>query len=115
MVAQVIVNRTVKTLNREFHYLVPKKLENQIQIGNRAIVPFGNKSVEEGFVIGLIEKSDFATKEIKSISFGLTEDNINLAKLMSKRYFCNIIFTIPCQGSQPIFYLELSSQVQHLM
>ena len=90
MVAQVIVNSTVKTLNREFHYLVPKKLENQIQIGNRAIVPFGNKSVEEGFVIGLIEKSDFATKEIKSISFGLTEDNINLAKLMSKRYFCNI-------------------------
>ena len=22
----------------------------------------------------------------------------------AKRYFCNIIFTIPCQGSQPIFY-----------
>ena len=90
MVAQVIVNSTAKTLNREFHYLVPKEMENQIQIGNRAIVPFGNKSVEEGFVIGLIEKSDFATKEIKSISFGLTKDNINLAKLMSKRYFCNI-------------------------
>lgn len=90
MVAEIIVNSTVKTLNREFHYLVPKELEEQIQIGNRVFVPFGNKALEEGFVIGLLEKSEFATKEIKSISQGLTKENINLAKLMARRYFCNI-------------------------
>ena len=90
MVAEIIVNSTAKTLNREFHYIVPKELENVIKVGNRVFVPFGRKTIEEGFVIGLIESSPYATKEIKSVQEGLAEENVKLAKLMARRYFCNI-------------------------
>ena len=90
MVAEIIVNSTAKALNREFHYLIPKELENIIKIGDRVSVPFGNKSLEEGFVIGIIDSSPYATKEIKSIQSGLNNENIKLAKLMARRYFCNI-------------------------
>ena len=90
MVAEIIINTTAKQLNREFHYIVPKELEKEIKIGDRVFVPFGAKSIEEGFVIGLIESSPYATKQIKSISIGITEENVNLAKIMARRYFCNI-------------------------
>ncbi len=92
MVVGVIVNSTAKTLNRVFDYVVPKKLEKIIKIGDRVSIPFGNsKKSKEGFVIEIKESSSFATKEIIGIEKdGLTEDRMILAKLMSRRYFCNI-------------------------
>ena len=93
MIAQVIVNSNVKNLNKIFDYNVPTSLEVTICVGDRILVPFGNKkALEEGFVIGLKEKSDFKVKDIAGIQDGikLTENNIELAKLMARRYFCNI-------------------------
>lgn len=93
MIAQVIVNSNVKNLNKIFDYNVPTSLEGTICVGDRILVPFGNKkALEEGFVIGLKEKSDFKVKDIAGIQDGikLTENNIELAKLMARRYFCNI-------------------------
>ena len=93
MVAEVIINSNVKNLNKIFDYNVPTEIEGTICVGDRILVPFGNKkTLEEGFVIGLKEKSDFKVKDIASIQDGikLTKDNIELAKLMARRYFCNI-------------------------
>ena len=92
MIAEVIVNRLAKDLNRIFDYIVPTEMERTIKIGARVFVPFGSKnSATEAFVIGLKENSEFANKKIVRIEdYALTEENINLAKLMAKRYFCNI-------------------------
>ena len=93
MIAQVIINSNVKNLNRIFDYNVPESLEGTICVGDRILVPFGNKkTLEEGFVIGFKEKSEFKVKDIAGIQEGykLTEFNIELAKLMARRYFCNI-------------------------
>lgn len=92
MIAEVIVNRLAKDLNRIFDYIVPTEMERTIKIGARVFVPFGSKnSATEAFVIGLKENSEFANKKIVRIEdHALTEENINLAKLMAKRYFCNI-------------------------
>ena len=93
MIAQVIINSNVKNLNRIFDYNVPGQMEGAICVGDRILVPFGNKkTLEEGFVIGFKEKSEFKVKDIESIQDGikLTEFNIELAKLMARRYFCNI-------------------------
>lgn len=92
MVAEVIINSIVKDLNRVFDYTIPKELENDVAVGARVCVPFGRgEKQEDGFIIALKEKSDFKTKEILKIENKyLTEQNMNLAKLMSKRYFCNI-------------------------
>ena len=92
MVAEVIINSIARDLNKEFHYIIPKELETKIKIGIKVLVPFSRvKTLEEGFVTGILEESSFAKKEIAQIEGEpLTEENILLAKLMAKRYFCNI-------------------------
>ena len=93
MIAQVIINSNVKNLNRIFDYNVPAEMEGTICVGDRILVQFGNKkTLEEGFVIGFKENSEFKVKDIAGIQEGvkLTEFNIELARLMARRYFCNI-------------------------
>lgn len=92
MVAQIIINSNARALNKIFDYIVPRDLEEKIKLGNRVFVPFGKgNKIEEGYIIGLIDSSEFANKEIVRIEDGLlTEDNIKLAKLMAIKYFCNI-------------------------
>ncbi len=92
MVAEIIINSIAKDLNRTFDYIVPENLSRDIKIGNRVFVPFGPKnSTTEGYIIGFKETSEFAKKDILKIEDSiLTEENIELAKLMAKRYFSNI-------------------------
>lgn len=92
MVAEIIINRLAKDLNKKFDYLVPENLEKDMKIGARVFAPFGPKNtLTEGFVIGLKETSEFANKNITKVEdYVLTEENIELAKLMANRYFCNV-------------------------
>lgn len=91
MVAEVIINSIAKELNRTFDYIIPEALAQSVKIGARVFVPFGKTKVEEGFVIGIKETSKFANKDILKVEDNiLTKENINLAKLMARRYFCNI-------------------------
>jgi len=91
MIAEVIINTIAKELNKTYDYIIPNSILNDVKIGSRVFVPFGTKKIEEGFVIGLKEQSQFANKEVLKVEDSiLTSDNIELAKLMSKRYFCNI-------------------------
>lgn len=91
MVAEIIINRTAKKLNRTFDYQIPKKLEDIIIIGSKVLVPFGKgEKLEEGFVVGIKEKSEYDVKEISKIEDNLTEKQIQLARWMAKTYFCNV-------------------------
>lgn len=92
MIVGVIVNSIAKGLNKTFDYIVPKELENQIKVGDRVSIPFGNsKKTREGFVVYIKEHSKFATKEIIKIEpDGLNEEKMKLAILMAQMYFCNI-------------------------
>ena len=91
MIAQIIINTIAKELNKTYDYIIPDSILKQIKIGSRVFVPFGRKKLEEGFVIGIKEESEFANKEIIRVEDNiLNQENIKLAMLMSKRYFCNI-------------------------
>ena len=93
MHAEVIINSNARALNKVFDYKVPEDMENNIHIGSRVFVPFGKSSkLDDGFVIALKDSSEFECKEIAKIEIeeSLTEDNIILAKLMARKYFCNI-------------------------
>ena len=95
MIAEVIINSNVRNLNKTFDYLVPMEMEDKVSIGSRVLVQFGNKKdLEEGFVVGFKAKSEFE-KKLKEISkvedkLYLSKENIELAKWMAHRYFCNI-------------------------
>lgn len=93
MFAEIIINNNAKALNKIFDYIVPEEFLDKIHIGSRVFVPFGrSKALEDGFVINLKSNSEYANKGIESISDKdfLNEEKINLAKLMARKYFCNI-------------------------
>ena len=90
MVAEIIINSSVKTLNRIFDYEIPNNMK--VEIGSRVFVPFGNKKEpEEGIIINIKDKSEYKTKAILSVQEEKIEkEKIELAKWMAKRYICNI-------------------------
>ena len=91
MVAEVIINRSAKKLNRTFDYKIPEKFEDLIIVGSKVLVPFGkSEKLEEAFVINIKEKSEYEVKEIAKIEDTLDEKQIELARWMAKRYFCNV-------------------------
>lgn len=93
MIAEVIINRTAKKLNRSFDYHIPDELEGIIFIGSKVLVPFGKGGkLEEAFVVKLKEKTNYTNeiKEIAKLEEQLKDEQIELAKWMAKRYFCNI-------------------------
>ena len=91
MIAEVIINRGAKKLNRTFDYNIPKELEELILVGSKVLVPFGNGGkLTEAFVVGIKETSQFEVKDISKLEENLTDKQIALAKWMAKRYFCNV-------------------------
>ena len=91
MVAEVIINRGAKKLNKTFDYNIPKELEELILVGSKVLVPFGNgEKLTEAFVVGIKETSDFEVKDIAKLEENLSNKQIELAKWMAKRYFCNV-------------------------
>ncbi len=93
MIAEIIINSNAKALNRIFDYVVPKEMEKEIFVGARIYAPFGRgDKLEDGFVIGLKDKSEFANKELAKIIYEMSipEEKMQLAKLMARKYFCNI-------------------------
>lgn len=92
MFASILINTNAKDLNRVFDYIVPEEYEYEVNIGTRVYVPFGKgKNLSEGYIVEIKNSSEFANKEIASVEDTiLTEDNIELAKLMAEKYFCNV-------------------------
>ncbi|MBP3707847.1 MAG: primosomal protein N' [Clostridia bacterium] len=93
MIAEIIMNSSVKNLDRTFDYSIPHDMEEKIHIGSRVLVKFGNiKELKEGFVVNIKEKSDFEVKEISKVEEKdfIDKAKVSLAKWMAERYFCNV-------------------------
>ena len=68
MIAEVVINRTAKKLNRTFDYAIPKELEDFVIIGSKVLVPFGKGGkLEEAFVTRIKDNTEFKVKEIAKI------------------------------------------------
>ena len=91
MFAEVLINSTAKELNKTFDYIVPKSIEDNVKVGARVFVPFGRSKISEGIIMSLKKYSEFANKEIIRIEDQyLSKENIELANIMARRYFCNV-------------------------
>ena len=93
MIAEIIMNSSVRNLDKTFDYSIPYDMEDMIHIGSRVLVKFGNiKELKEGFVVNIKEKSDFEVKDISKVEEKdfIDEAKVRLAQWMSKRYFCNV-------------------------
>ena len=91
MIAEVIIDSRAKKLIRKFDYRIPEKLIDLIDIGSRVLVPFANfKTLEQGYVIKIKENTEFEVKEIAGLDENLSEQKVELARWMARKYFCNV-------------------------
>lgn len=93
MIAEIIMNSSVKNLDRTFDYSIPYDMEDKIHIGSRVFVKFGNiKELKEGFVVNIKENSEYQVKDIAKVEERdfIDEPKVKLAEWMAKRYFCNV-------------------------
>ena len=91
MIAEVIIDSRAKKLNRKFDYEIPKDLEDIIFVGSRVLVPFAKfKTLEQGYVIRIKEKTEYEVKQIAGLDENLPEEKINLARWMARKYFTNV-------------------------
>ena len=95
MIASVLIEYNVKSLDKTFDYIIPDILKSKIKKGNKVLVPFG-KSFVEGFVLKVSNNIDtsFELKEIKDIvesDFYLKEDLLELGEFMKNTTLSNLI------------------------
>lgn len=91
MIAEVIIDSKARKLNRKFDYKIPKDLEEIVDVGSRVLVPFGNfKTLEQGYIIKIKEKTEFEVKEIAGLEEQLSTEKILLARWMARKYFANV-------------------------
>ena len=91
MIAEIIIDNKAKKLNRKFDYKIPETLEDVIEVGSRVLVPFGNlKKLEQGYVIKIKDSTDYEVKEIAGLEENLSQEKIQLARWMARKYFCNV-------------------------
>lgn len=97
MLANVIVEYPVKSIDKCFTYNVPKEMENDVKIGMKVLVPFGHQELN-GVILSLTNEENNA--DLKSIyailnkDIVLNEEQINLAKYMQKETFCPLIMAL---------------------
>lgn len=98
MIAKVLIDMSVKKLNRVYDYLVPKEMEDSLKVGMRVNVNFGTgKGREiEGIVVKLDNETSIEGRKLKSILQVLDNESyldskrLKLGKWMAKMYFCNV-------------------------
>ena len=99
MYAEIILNNDAVEIDKPFTYKVPYEFIEEIDIGFRVKVPFGqrNKPVE-GFVYSILKDDsvnfNYKVKEIVSLCDDdaiLTEDDIKMIQFLRKKYLCKFI------------------------
>ena len=93
MVIGVLVQLSSQNVDKIFDYLVPKELENSIQIGIRVLVPFGRQTLE-GFVLEIKDSSSLELKEVYSVvdqDIVLNDELLELGKVIQKDTLSTLI------------------------
>ncbi len=105
MIVKVLIDTTVKMLNKVYDYNMPEHLKTMAEVGKRVYVNFGQgRGIEtEGIIVKIedqkssneenIHKAKYKIKDILSILDNesyLGESRLKMAKWIAKMYFCNV-------------------------
>ncbi len=82
-------------LDREYEYIIPAVLRDEIKIGSLAIVPFGRSNMPKmAVVMGFSETSDRsvvkAIERLPDYPVYLDEEMLSLCEFIADRYFCSV-------------------------
>ncbi|MCD7826463.1 MAG: primosomal protein N' [Clostridiaceae bacterium] len=86
--AEVIVDISVKSLDRPFQYRVPEALEKDAVVGAQVLIPFGKGDRRmKGFIIGLSGKPVYDVNRTKSILQVVKQGVVAESHLLSLAYW----------------------------
>ena len=99
MYAEIIINSDAQEIDRPFTYKVPYELIENIDVGFRVKVPFGQRSKPvEGFVYSILKDEsinfNYKVKDILSLCDDgaiLTQHDIKMIEFLRKKYLCKFI------------------------
>jgi len=107
MVVKVLLDTSIKKLNKVYDYLIPKELESGTEIGKRVLVNFGRGKGQSltGIIVKMLSEDETKSieinkaklKEIEEIldaSSYIDDNHLALAKWIAKIYFCNVYSAI---------------------
>lgn len=88
MYANIIVNISHENLDKTFQYIVPKKLEDIISVGDQVSIPFGKGNrLINGYVLMLTDKPEFDPSKQKEIVDIITDSSLVEGKLIKLAYW----------------------------
>ncbi len=93
----IIVNNEAVKVDNIFTYRVPEELHYKAKKGRMVTVPFGNGNKKiYGFIVDIFYEAEANTKlkdivDIDDSMEFLTEENIELIKIMRKKYLCTYL------------------------
>ncbi|MEF9952510.1 MAG: primosomal protein N' [Clostridium sp.] len=97
IIASVIVSNSSREVDREFDYLIPEALNEDIEVGSVVVVPFGMyNNYVEGVVIAIKDTSEYSIQKLKSIGdvlhsdLSLSKEDIDLARFIKREYLCTL-------------------------
>ncbi len=94
--AQIIIDISIKSLDKVFTYEVPSSMVSQVRSGAIVEIPFGKGNrLMKGYVLGLTDSIDFDERKVKAIirvfeDVTYEQELIELAVWMKKRYVCTV-------------------------
>ena len=93
MYASILIQHKIKSLDHTFTYHIPDELKDDIDIGMKVYVPFGNSKIN-GIVLDILDTYDGETKDIISIvtkELKLNKELLELGKFIKDKYLCTLI------------------------
>lgn len=84
MFAKIIIDQDAKALDRVFEYKIPEGM--QVSVGERVIVPFGNRNLQ-GFIVAICEECDFDETKVKPISSKIENFAVIKKEMIDLMYF----------------------------
>jgi primosomal protein N' (replication factor Y) (superfamily II helicase) len=100
-IASVFISNSTREFDKEYHYLIPKELEDKVKPGVRVFVPFGKGNIiREAYVVKILNNTEVTgLKSIKKIideNPVLSEEMLKLAAWMKYKYICTFSDAIKC-------------------
>lgn len=95
MYANVLIQYSVKSLDRVFTYHIPEHLLSKISVGVRVSIPFNKKTIN-GFVMSINEtcESNYEILDIIDVineEFKLNEELLKLGEYLKEKTLCSLI------------------------
>lgn len=112
MYVSVLTQIGVKAVDQTFFYHVPKLLENNIKIGVRVRIPFGNM-ILDGFALGISDNSSYDNSKIKDIINVIDEEPVlNKEMLLLGKYMSDNLLTSLSSCYQVMLPKALKAEVK---